>query len=354
MLAQNYSEMPEKPTSQRSKSQGMIVICGPTATGKSGLAMAIAQRLPSVILSADSRQVYRAFDIGTAKPSLSDRQQVLHGLLDLCDPTKTLTVADYQSTAQQLIHACHGRSGLNLENVAWDWHPDQLVTGLMPTPPFTPLLVGGTGLYIKSVVRGLRIPRVAPQAELRSHLQQLGQAQCYAMLQQVDPAAAAKIHGNDPVRTIRALEVFYVTGRPITVQQGESPPDYPILQIGLDCQEGDGETDPLTQRITLRTQQMVKAGFVEEVRHLNQRYGTDLPLLKTLGYQEMQPYLAGDCALEEAIAQIILHTRQFAKRQRTWFRAIPEIEWFDADHPDLIEQVWRRIQAFEMANIDKK
>ncbi len=161
------------------------------------------------------------------------------------------------------------------------------------------------------------------------------------MLQQVDPVAAQKIHANDPVRTVRALEVYYVTGHPITDQQGENPPDYPILQIGLDC-----DSDALRDRIAQRTEQMIADGLVAEVEYLYQKYGSNLPLLNTLGYQEIKQYLAGNISLDEAKNLTVLHTRQFAKRQRTWFRASPEIEWFDANSADLIEQVWQRVQNF--------
>ncbi|NEQ95776.1 MAG: tRNA (adenosine(37)-N6)-dimethylallyltransferase MiaA [Cyanothece sp. SIO2G6] len=289
----------------------LIVICGPTATGKSGLAMALAQRLDTIILSADSRQIYREFDIGTAKPSLSDRTRVPHYLIDTCEPTVTLTLADYQAQTQALVSCFHQKGQI-------------------------PLLVGGTGLYIKSIIRGLKIPRVAPQPELRSQLQALGQTHAYKLLQQVDGAAAVAIHPNDQVRTLRALEVFYVTGRPITRQQGEDPPPYPVVQIGLDCHSMAG----LEQRIAHRTEQMVEMGLVAEVEYLCQTYGTELPLLRTLGYQEMMQFLAGELSLEQAKQLTIRHTRQFAKRQRTWFRADSSIHWFDANHPQLMEQVW--------------
>lgn len=304
---------------------GLIVICGPTASGKTGLSIALAQRLSSVILSADSRQVYRHFNIGTAKPTVAEQQQVPHYLINICEPTHTLTVADYQQQAQALIAQFHAA--------------DPTVT---PASIPYPLLVGGTGLYIKSIVRGLKIPRVPPQNDLRSQLQTLGQAQCYAILQHVDPIAAAKIHPNDPVRTLRSLEVFYVTGRPMSEQQGEQPPDYPILQIGLDT----SDPDTLRQRIERRTAQMVEAGFVAEVKALCQKYGPDLPLLNTLGYAEFKQYLAGEISLTEAQDLTVLHTRQFAKRQRTWFRADPTIVWFDADAPDLIDQVEKHIWQF--------
>lgn len=295
----------------------LIVICGPTATGKSGLAMALAEILPGVILSADSRQVYRQFDIGTAKPSQADRQRVPHFLIDLCDPRETLTLADYQQQAQAIITQLHAARTL-------------------------PLLVGGTGLYIRAITRGLQIPRVAPQPQLRRQLAALGQPWCYTLLQQVDATAAAKIHPNDTVRTLRALEVFYLSGKPISQQQGEQPPPYPILQIGLDCPD----TAALERRIAQRTAEMLAAGFVREVEQLCQTYGADLPLLNTLGYQEIKRYLQGELSLAAAEAEIVLHTRQFAKQQRTWFRADPTIEWFDADAPDLVAQVRQRIEEF--------
>lgn len=295
---------------------GLMTICGSTATGKSGLAIALATKLNAVILSADSRQVYREFNIGTAKPSVAEQYLVPHYLIDICAPTETLTVADYQAQAQALITQFHQQGQI-------------------------PLLVGGTGLYIRSVVQGLKIPRVAPNIELRSQLESLGQNQLYAFLQQVDSVAAQKIHANDSVRTLRALEVFYVTGRPISQQQGENPPNYPILQIGLDC-----SVECLRDRITQRTKQMIADGLVAEVEYLCQKYGADLPLLNTLGYQEIKQHLAKEITLDEAKELTIVHTRQFAKRQRTWFRAYPQIEWFDADAPDLFEQVWQRVQEF--------
>lgn len=302
------------------------MICGATASGKSGLAIRLAERLPAVILSADSRQVYRQFDIGTAKPTWREQQQVPHFLIDLCDPTETLTLADYQQQTQTLIAQIHaGQVGLNPDNAA----------------PAFPLLVGGTGLYIKSIVRGLRIPRVAPQPELRSQLAAQGQPFCYALLQQVDSISASKIHSNDQVRTLRALEVFYVSGQPISAQQGEQPPPYPILQIGL-----ESTPEQLDRRIQQRTAEMIAAGFVAEVEQLCQKYGAELPLLNTLGYQEIKQYLAGNCSLAEAETAIGLHTRQFAKQQRTWFRADPSIVWFDADAPDLVDQVWQQIEEF--------
>ena len=292
----------------------LIVICGATATGKSGLALSLAQRLNSVILSADSRQVYREFDIGTAKPNVIEQKSVPHYLIDICEPTEIMTLADYQEQAQALI------ASLGVETL---------------------LLVGGTGLYIRSIVQGMKIPRVAPQPELRSQLESLGQIQLYQILRQVDAIAAQKIHANDLVRTLRALEVYYTTGIPISEQQGENPPNYQILQICL-----DSDAEHLDVRIRNRTEQMIADGLVREVEYLCQKYGTDLSLLNTLGYQEIKQYLTGEISLDEAKELIVLHTRQFAKRQRTWFRQSPNLEYVDMNNPDLLETVWRRINEF--------
>ncbi|MBO1071189.1 MAG: tRNA (adenosine(37)-N6)-dimethylallyltransferase MiaA [Dolichospermum sp. DEX189] len=292
----------------------LIVICGATATGKSGLALSLAQRLNSVILSADSRQVYREFDIGTAKPNMVEQKSVPHHLIDICEPTEIMTLANYQEQAQALIARLGGE---------------------------TLLLVGGTGLYIRSIVQGMKIPRVSPQPELRSQLESLGQVQLYQILQQVDAIAAQKIHAHDLVRTLRALEVYYTTGIPISEQQGENPPDYPILQICL-----DSDAEHLDVRIRKRTEQMIADGLVGEVEYLCQKYGTDLSLLNTLGYQEIKQYLAGELSLEEAKELIVLHTRQFAKRQRTWFRQSPNLEYVNMDNSDLLESVWQRINQF--------
>ncbi|MDY6782800.1 MAG: tRNA (adenosine(37)-N6)-dimethylallyltransferase MiaA [Cyanobacteriota bacterium] len=306
----------------------LIVICGATATGKSELALALAQRLNSIIVSADSRQVYREFDIGTAKPTLEEQRLVPHYLIDICAPTETLTLAEYQAQAQSLITDCF--------NLAANRSRFPL-----SSPSAFSLLVGGTGLYIKSIVKGLKIPKVSPQTELRASLQGLGQKQLYAFLSQVDPRAAAKIHFNDSARTLRALEVFYATGVPISQQQGENRPDYPILHIGLDC-----EVEALRERIERRTDKMIEKGLIEEVQELSQKYGWQLPLLETLGYSEIKQYLRGKIDLTEAKKLTVLRTRQFAKRQVTWFRAYPEIEWFDAEDANLLERVWLRVRNF--------
>ncbi len=295
----------------------LIAIVGATATGKSNLALELAKRLNGPILSADSRQVYQEFDIGTAKPSQIDRQCISHYLIDVCPPTEILTVAEYQPLAQSLIAQFQGQNQI-------------------------PILVGGTGLYVQSVVQGLKIPRVPPQVELRSQLENIPQLERHQWLRQVDPDAATKIHSNDAVRTLRALEVYYATGVPLSQQQGSNPPSYSILQLGLEIADQTIQT----QLIRKRTQQMIELGWLDEVTHLMRTYGPALPLLKTLGYAELMAYLSGAESLAETIELIVTHTRQFAKRQRTWFRADATIHWLDATDPDLFPKAWELVETF--------
>lgn len=302
------SIVPQKPLA-------LITVCGATATGKSGLGITIAHHLKahnldSLIISADSRQIYREFDIGSAKVMPDEMQGIPHHLVDAYDPIETVSAAMFQDRANQIL-----------------------------TQAAVPLLVGGTGLYLRSITHGMRIPRVVQHPELRSQLEALGQSFCYQLLQHLDPQTCLKVHANDQIRTVRALEVFYVTGIPMSAQQGEDPPSYPILQIGL-------KSERLDDRIALRTRRMFELGFVSEVEGLVEKYGDELPLLNTLGYQEVRQYLRGEIKLEEAEALTVLHTRQFAKRQKTWFNGIKSIEWFDADAEDLVQQVLQRVTIF--------
>lgn len=291
---------------------GLIVILGATATGKTNLAIQLAKHLNAPILSADSRQVYRQLDIGTAKPSLLEQQGVPHYLIDIVDLEQNFTVAEYQQQAQALITSFHAQG-------------------------ITPILVGGTGLYIRAITRGMQIPKVPPQSGLRSQLEELGQAYCYALLQQVDPPSANKIHAHDQVRTIRALEVFYTTGIPLSAQQGESPPSYPICQIGVNA-----PSLPIhRQWISDRVEKMLEAGWLDEITQLLQQYKTNLPLLRTLGYAEMTDYLLGKIPLDTAKELTITHTCQFAKRQRTWFGSnnTQDIQWLNGNSKTLLDLI---------------
>lgn len=297
--------MPQRP---------LLVLCGPTASGKSALALRLAERYNLLLVSADSRQIYRDFDIGTAKPTPTEQARWPHYLIDVADPRDTYTVAQYQQTVTALIAA----------------HPDRL-----------PLLVGGTGLYIQAITEGLQIPAIPPQPALRAQLSQLGQAHAYALLNAAEPKH--QIHANDAVRTLRALEILYVTGQPPSALKARpSEPPYRSLIMGLQ----PPTMADLEARIRQRTEVMLTQGWLEEVQQLQARYGADLPLLQTLGYGEIGCYLRGEISLKEATDLIVCHTRQFAKRQLTWFRRTPGLQWFDYSTPNLEQHLCQHIDAF--------
>ncbi len=300
---------------------GLIVIAGPTATGKSRQALLLAQQLGSPLLNADSRQVYREFDIGTAKPTPAEQALWPHELIDIADPRHTYTVAEFQQAAQTRIAQAHQQGR-------------------------TPILVGGTGLYIQSITAGLGIPTVPPQPQLRAQLETWPPEIRYAWLQQLDPAAAQHIHPHDAVRTLRALEIIYTTGKTASSLRQAHPPRYPILMLGLRC-----PMPRLEQRIAWRTAEMLQAGWIEEVKGLRERYGPDLPLLNTLGYAEIGAYLEGRLPEAELQPLIVQRTRQFAKRQMTWFRAMLRshsggcrVLWLDCEAKDLPEQMGARVR----------
>ena len=266
----------------------VIVLLGPTASGKTDLAIALAQALDLAVLNVDSRQLYRQMDVGTAKPTAAQRGQARHELLDLRDPDQPINLQEFRAIAEAQLNAELARKPLAL-------------------------LAGGSGLYLQALTQGLEPPAVPPQPQLRAQLAALGQPLCHQLLRQGDPAAAARIAPADAVRTQRALEVLYATGRPLSSQQGATPPPWRVLELGLN------PTD-LTARIASRTKCLFAAGLVAETEALIERYGAGLPLLNTIGYSEAKQQLAGELSETEAIALCEQRTRQFAKRQRTWFR----------------------------------
>ena len=266
----------------------VIVLLGPTASGKTDLAIALAQALDLAVLNVDSRQLYRQMDVGTAKPTAAQRGQARHELLDLRDPDQPINLQEFRAIAEAQLNAELARKPLAL-------------------------LAGGSGLYLQALTQGLEPPAVPPQPQLRAQLAALGQPLCHQLLRQGDPAAAARIAPADAVRTQRALEVLYATGRSLSSQQGATPPPWRVLELGLN------PTD-LTARISSRTRGLFAAGLVAETEALIERYGAGLPLLNTIGYAEAKQQLAGELSETEAIALCEQRTRQFAKRQRTWFR----------------------------------
>ena len=288
----------------------LIVLLGPTASGKTDLAIALARALELTVLNVDSRQLYRGMNVGTAKPSAAQQAQAPHALLDLRDPDQPINLQEFRQLALPLIAAEHNRP--------------RRPQGLRPAgaPPLA-LLAGGSGLYLKAISQGLQPPAVPPQPGLRAQLEALGQASCHQLLRSADPAAAARIAPGDAVRTQRALEVLYATGRPLSQQQGAAPPPWRVLELGLNPPD-------LRQRIERRTRQLYAEGLVEETERLIGRYGAELPLLDTIGYGEARQLLTGTLDQAEAIRITTQRTRQFAKRQRTWFRRQHAPHWLQA------------------------
>lgn len=283
----------------------LLVILGPTAAGKTALSLQLAQEFDGEIVSADSRQIYRGLDIGTAKATPHEQKMVPHHLLDVADPDEVLSLAQFQELAYAAIAAIHRRNRL-------------------------PLLVGGTGQWIRAVVEGWGVPRVPPDPGLRDQLEAearaLGVEAFHAQLAAVDPQAASKIDPRNVRRVIRALEVYYKTGRPISDHQRKSPPPYHILQIGLTMPRR-----ALYERIDRRVDKMMAMGLVAEVERLVEAgYDWRQPALSGLGYRQIGQYLRGEISLAGAVALIKKETRRFVRQQYTWFRLDdPSIYWFE-------------------------
>jgi len=286
----------------------LVVICGPTAVGKTAAAVLLAQHLRAEIIAADSRTIYRFMDIGTAKPSAEQRRAVPHHLLDIADPDEVVTLAHYRRLALEAIHGVQGRGRI-------------------------PLLVGGTGLYIRAIVDGFAIPEVPPDRDLRTRLEEVEEASpgaLHARLSAVDPAAAARIHPRNVRRLIRALEVYDRTGMPISQWQQRGDSIGRTVQVGLTMDRA-----ALYRRIDDRVDGQIAAGLVEEVRGLLARgYQPDLPSMSGLGYKEIVAHLTGGVPLEDAVRRLKRNTRHFAKRQYTWFRADARIRWINVDAMD--------------------
>lgn len=280
----------------------LVVVCGPTAVGKTDAAIALAPRLNAEIVCADSRTVYRGMDIGTAKPTSAQRARVPHHLLDIADPNQVVTLATYRDKAVQVIADLRARGRI-------------------------PLLTGGTGLYIRAVVDGFTIPQVPPDAALRAQLESDERAQpgrLHAKLQQVDPQAAARIHPRNIRRLVRALEVYERTGRPISSLQ-RTDPIGAAVQVALTM-----DREALYSRIDARVDAQLAAGLVAEVEQLVARgYATTLPAMRGLGYKEIVEYLRGRVGFEEAVRRLKRNTRHLAKRQFTWFRRDSRIRWLN-------------------------
>lgn len=283
----------------------LIVLCGPTAVGKTAAALTLAEHLGAEIVAADSRTVYRGMDIGTAKPTPAERARVPHHCLDLAAPDEIVTLAAYWRAAVAAIVQIRSRGRI-------------------------PLLVGGTGLYIRAVVDGFTIPAVPPDDALRARLEaeeERAPGVLHARLQRVDPLAAGRIHPRNIRRLIRALEVFAHTGRPISSLQQRTDAVGEAIQIGLTMERAG-----LHRRIDERIDGQLRAGLIDEVRTLLEcGYDPALPSMQGLGYKEIVPYLQGWTSLADAIERLRRNTRDLAKRQYTWFRRDARIRWLAVD-----------------------
>ena len=286
----------------------VVAVVGPTATGKSELALALAHRLDGEVVNADSMQLYRGMDIGTAKLPPAQRQGVPHHVLDIWEVTRTASVAEYQRLARAAVD-------------------DILARGRVP------LVVGGSGLYVRAVLDDLRFPGTDPRlrAELEEELARVGPHRMHQRLREVDPAAAEAILPGNARRIVRALEVVALTGRPFPARLDDPRPYYRSVRIALD-------RDDVDERIARRVAEMWRAGLVDEVRRLVGRGLCEGRTARAaLGYQQVLQFLDGEITEEGAFAETVRATRRFVRRQRSWFRRDPRLVWLDAGRPDLLE-----------------
>ncbi len=301
----------------------LVVLLGPTASGKTALSLLLAGQFDGEIVSCDSVAVYRDLEIGTAKPTLAERRQVPHHLIDVASPRQPYSAGDYSRDARAAIAAITARGHL-------------------------PIVTGGTGLYLRALLMGLFAgpPRIA---ELRDRLRNTearhGSGYLHRMLARCDPAAAAAIHPNDIPKLIRAIEVSLASGRPMTAAwaEGRDPlAGYRILRIGL-----EPERQLLYERINQRAAKMFEQGLVEETQHLLSEYGPELKLFDALGYRQAAAFLRGDYAREAAIQLAQQGHRNFAKRQLTWFRREPDAHWLRGfgDDSKIIEEARQLIRT---------
>ena len=290
----------------------VIVLIGPTASGKTELAIEIAKYYKTRIHNIDSRQIYKSMDIGTAKPSDEQQKKIKHFLIDIEEPNKPINVKQFQEIAKKSIKKEIKKN-------------------------YVPFLVGGSGLYMNSITKGFFVPNVPPQNNLRKQLEELGQKECWELLKNCDPISTQKINFADHIRTIRALEVFYVTGKPLSLQKVQKPPDWKILELGLDREN-------LKERILQRSKNMFLSGIIEETKHLISRFGSDLPILETIGYQEARDVISNDLTVDEAIESTTAKTIKFAKRQKTWFRNKNNPIWLN--NKNLLKDAIIKIESF--------
>lgn len=297
----------------------VLAIVGPTGSGKTKLSLIVAEKLDGEIISADSRQVYRYMDIGTAKPSLEDRKRIKHYFIDELNPDEEFNAGVFGEKGREIIEDIFSRGKV-------------------------PIVVGGSGLYIKSLIDGF-FEGPGADWELREILykkaNELGKEVLYEELKKVDPISAEKIHPNNLKRVIRALEVYYITGKPISqLQQAIKPEiDFKTVQVGLNW-----DRKKLYKRIEQRVDEMIKAGLIDEVKKLRELgYDKNLNSLQTVGYKEVFDYLDGLISYDEMIRLIKRNSRRYAKRQLTWFRQDKRIIWLDVDEDTDFDELAEKV-----------
>ncbi len=290
----------------------VIVLVGPTASCKTELAIDIAEYFKTRIHNIDSRQIYKDMTIGTAKPSMNQQKTIKHFLIDIEEPINHINVKQFQEIAQKSIQRELKKN-------------------------YLPFLVGGSGLYMNSITKGFFVPDVPPQNDLREQLKEIGQKECWELLKNCDPESTKKINFADQIRTIRALEVYYVTGKTLSTQKVQKPPSWRILELGLDREN-------LKERIIQRTKNMFLSGIIDETKYLISQYGYDLPILETIGYREAMAVLKNRLTLDKAIELTNTKTIQFAKRQKTWFRNKNNPIWLN--NKNLLKDAIIKIESF--------
>jgi tRNA dimethylallyltransferase len=310
--------------------QQCIVLIGPTAVGKTELSIHLAKKFNAEIISGDSMQVYKGMDIGTAKISKEEMAGIPHHLLDIKSPDEPFSVAEFQQIVRQKIGEIGKRGRI-------------------------PLIVGGTGLYIQSVLYDYRFPDIsgdgAYRRELEAKAAQEGPEALYRMLEKVDPKSAETIHPHNVRRVIRALEIYHFSGKTAfeyhKPQQSEMLYDAALIGLTMDREK-------LYARINRRVDDMIEQGLVEEVRHLYGRHLRDAQSIQAIGYKELYAYFDGYITFEEAVAQLKRNTRRFAKRQLTWFRNKMEMEWFDMTDESQKQKKFQEISVFVAGKLQLK
>jgi tRNA dimethylallyltransferase len=321
VAASNNQTNPGQLTAHRQEPRSrIVVVAGPTAVGKTALGIELAVEFNGEVVNADSRYLYRGFDLGVAKPDPGERRKIPHHLIDILPPYGEMTLARYQDLALDAIEDILGRNKL-------------------------PILVGGTPLYVNAVIEGWRMPRVPPNPSLRAALEAEARATgtdtLAKRLHEVDPAAAERC-GRNLRRIIRAIEVYEATGIPMSAQEGKGPPPFEALELGLTMPR-----DALFRAVDDRVRDQIERGLVGEVRSLlKSGVPESAPAMSSLGYRQLMPYIRGESSLEQAVGRIQLDTHRYVRHQETWLRRNSRLIWFDVTAADWMTAAKRRVSAF--------